>query len=99
MSTLLLCATLAGMYSDLSSSLSTAKAARDEQIKGYAVQIGVLHSESESHKEDIEKLRGWLKNVTERVNNQEREALERQSAALENRINRLEDAAMRGKRR
>lgn len=41
---------LVGLWNDASESLSHAKAARDEQIKGYAVQIGVLHAENEAQK-------------------------------------------------
>jgi len=70
---------LVGLWNDASESLSYAKAARDEQIKGYAVQIGVLHAENEAQKDDIESLRKWNK-------------------ALADRINRLEDVAIRGHR-
>jgi biopolymer transport protein ExbB/TolQ len=105
---LALCATLWGMYTDLSGNLSAAKAARDEQIKGYAVQIGVLHSEvnslkerlaaeEEDAKEKFNNFREWNKSISKRLNEQEQAELARQSVALENRINRLEDAAMTGK--
>ena len=70
---------LVGLWNDASESLSNAKAARDEQIKGYAVQIGVLHAENEAQKDEIENLRKWNK-------------------ALSDRINRLEDVAIRGHR-
>lgn len=59
---------LVGLWQDASDSLSNAKAARDEQIKGYAVQIGVLHAENEAQKEDIESLRNWNKALSARVN-------------------------------
>jgi hypothetical protein len=87
-------AALIGTYVTLTNNLNTAKAARDEQMKGYAVQIGVLHSEVNGLKEDIENMRKWNKSMSERLNNQEKSELLRQSESLENRINRLEDSAM-----
>lgn len=89
-----LAALLIGLYEDATGNLSNAKASRDEQIKGYAVQIGVLHSEVDGLTADLEKLREWNKKLSERLNNQEKAFLDRQTQALENRINRLEDAAM-----
>jgi septal ring factor EnvC (AmiA/AmiB activator) len=92
-------AALVGTYVTLSNNLTTAKAARDEQMKGYAVQIGVLHTEVNGLKEDIENMRKWNKSMSERLNTQEKAELSRQSEALENRINRLEDAAMSAQRK
>lgn len=92
-------AALVGTYLSLSNNLTTAKAARDEQMKGYAVQIGVLHTEVNGLKEDVDNLRKWNKSLSERLNAQEKSELARQSDALENRINRLEDAAMGAKRK
>ena len=66
-----------GVYSDASGSLLTAKANRDEQIKGYSVQIGVNHQEVFALKEEVQHLREWNKD-------------------LSNRVNRLEDIAIRG---
>jgi peptidoglycan hydrolase CwlO-like protein len=92
-------AALIGTYVTLSNNLNAAKAARDEQLKGYAVQVGVLHTEVNGLKEDVEGLRKWNKSLTDRLNTQEKAELTRQSEALENRINRLEDAAMNSKRK
>jgi septal ring factor EnvC (AmiA/AmiB activator) len=92
-------AALIGTYVTLSNNLTTAKAARDEQMKGYAVQIGVLHTEVNGLKEDIENMRKWNKSMSERLNAQEKSELARQSDSLENRINRLEDAAMSAQRK
>ncbi len=64
---LVLAMLLYGLWQDASGSLSTAKAARDEQIKGYAVQIGVLHAENEAQKEDIESLRNWNTALSDRI--------------------------------
>lgn len=87
-------AAIIGTYVTLSNNLTVAKAARDEQIKGYAVQIGILHTEVNGLKEDIDSLRKWNKSLVDRLNTQEKAELARQSEGLENRINRLEDAAM-----
>lgn len=84
-----------GTYITLSNNLTVAKAARDEQMKGYAVQIGVLHSEVEGLKGDVTRLTGWNKSLTERLNAQERSFIEQESRSLQDRINRLEDAAMK----
>lgn len=84
-----------GTYITLSNNLTVAKAARDEQMKGYAVQIGVLHSEVEGLKGDITRLTGWNKSLTERLNTQERSFIEQESRSLQDRVNRLEDAAMK----
>lgn len=94
-------ASIVGTYISLSNNLNSAKAARDEQMKGYAVQIGVLHSEVEGLKEDITRLSGWNKSMTERLNTQEKSFIEQESRSLQDRINRLEDAAMgsKGKRK
>lgn len=94
-------AALFGAYISLSENLTTAKAARDEQMKGYAVQVGVLHAEVNGLKEDVERLTKWNKSLTERVNAQEQASLRRESDSLQDRINRLEDAAMglKGKRK
>jgi hypothetical protein len=92
-------AALIGTYLTLTNNLTTAKAARDEQMKGYAVQIGVLHNEVNGLKEDIENMRKWNKSMSERLNTQEKAELARQAESLENRINRLEDAAMGSKRK
>lgn len=93
-------AAIIGTYVTLSNNLTVAKAARDEQIKGYAVQIGVLHTEVEGLKEDVENLRKWNKSMADRLNNQEKAFIDSRSQELQNRINRLEDAAMnvKGKR-
>jgi len=90
-----------GVYLTLSQNLTTAKAARDEQMKGYAVQVGVLHTELNGLKDDIERLTKWNKSLTERMNTQEQASLRRESDSLQDRINRLEDAAMnvKGKRK
>lgn len=90
-------AALFGTYMTLTNNLNTAKASRDEQMKGYAVQIGVLHNEVNGLKEDVDNLRKWNKSMSERLNVQEKAELLRQSESLENRINRLEDAAMGSK--
>jgi len=92
-------AALVGTYMTLTNNLNTAKAARDEQMKGYSVQIGVLHSEVNGLKEDIDNLRKWNKSMSERLNAQEKSELLRQSESLENRINRLEDSAMNAQRK
>jgi archaellum component FlaC len=92
-------AALVGTYMTLTNNLNTAKAARDEQMKGYSVQIGVLHSEVNGLKEDVEGLRKWNKSMSERLNAQEKSELLRQSESLENRINRLEDSAMNAQRK
>jgi hypothetical protein len=92
-------AALVGTYMTLTNNLNTAKAARDEQMKGYAVQIGVLHNEVNGLKEDIEGVRKWNKSMSERLNAQEKSELLRQSESLENRINRLEDSAMNAQRK
>lgn len=94
-------AALFGVYITLSDNLTTAKAARDEQMKGYAVQVGVLHTEINGLKEDVERLTKWNKSLTERLNTQEQDNLRRESDSLQDRINRLEDAAMgvKGKRK
>lgn len=92
-------AALVGTYMTLTNNLNTAKASRDEQMKGYAVQIGVLHSEVNGLKEDIDNLRKWNKSMSERLNAQEKSELLRQSESLENRINRLEDSAMNAQRK
>lgn len=86
---------LVGLYEDATGNLTTAKKARDEQMKGYAVQLGVQRHELDDLKEDIERLRGWNKSMTARLNSQEKEFHERQAQSLENRINRLEDAAIK----
>jgi len=92
-------AALVGTYMTLTNNLNTAKASRDEQMKGYAVQIGVLHNEVNGLKEDIDNLRKWNKSMSERLNAQEKSELLRQSESLENRINRLEDSAMNAQRK
>jgi VIT1/CCC1 family predicted Fe2+/Mn2+ transporter len=94
-------AAIIGTYITLSNNLTIAKAARDEQMKGYAVQIGVLRSEVEGLKEDITRLTGWNKSLTERLNTQEKSFIEQESRSLQDRINRLEESAMgmKGKRK
>ena len=92
-------AALFGTYMTLTNNLNTAKASRDEQMKGYAVQIGVLHSEVNGLKEDVDGLRKWNKSMADRLNTQEKAFHEAQSEELQNRINRLEDAAMGMKKR
>jgi hypothetical protein len=86
---------LIGLYEDATGNLTTAKKSRDEQMKGYAVQLGVQRSELNDLKQDIEQLRGWNKSMTERLNSQEKSFHDRQAEALEHRINRLEDVAMK----
>jgi hypothetical protein len=80
-----------GVYADASASLTTAKAHRDEQIKGYSVQIGYTRTEIErialqqgldtqeiaTLKAENERLRNWLKANTERVNRLEDVAIRR----------------------
>lgn len=94
-------AAIIGTYITLSNNLSTAKAARDEQMKQAAVQVGVLVTEVNGLKEDVDNLRKWNKSMSERLNNQEKSFLERESISLQDRINRLEESAMgmKGKRK
>ena len=80
-----------GVYADASASLSTAKSNRDEQIKGYAVQMGYQRTELEKlvlqqgldHDEiahlraENESLRAWIKASSERINRLEDIALRR----------------------
>lgn len=91
-------AALVGTYVTLSNNLTVAKAARDEQMKGYAVQIGVLRSEVDGLKEDLKEdlvgLRQWNKSMTDRLNTQEKSFNEQESRSLQDRINRLEESAM-----
>lgn len=87
-------AALVGTYVTLSNNLTVAKAARDLQMKEYAVQIGVLRSEVEGLKEDLVGLRQWNKSMTDRLNTQERSFNEQESRSLQDRINRLEESAM-----
>jgi len=95
-------ASIVGTYISLSNNLTIAKAARDEQMKGYAVQIGVLHSEvdglQEELKDSITRLTNWNKSLTERLNNQEKAFRQQETNSLQDRINRLEDAAMKRRR-
>jgi hypothetical protein len=95
-------ASIVGTYISLSNNLTIAKAARDEQMKGYAVQIGVLRSEvdglQEELKDNITRLTNWNKSLTERLNNQEKAFRQQESNSLQDRINRLEDAAMKRRR-
>lgn len=95
-------ASIVGTYISLSNNLTIAKAARDEQMKGYAVQIGVLRSEvdglQEELKDSITRLTNWNKSLTERLNNQEKAFRQQESNSLQDRINRLEDAAMKRRR-
>lgn len=95
-------ASIVGTYISLSNNLTIAKAARDEQMKGYAVQIGVLRSEvdglQEELKDSITRLTNWNKSLTERLNNQEKTFHQQESNSLQDRINRLEDAAMKRRR-
>lgn len=92
-------AALIGTYVSLTNNLTVAKAARDEQIKGYAVQIGVLHTEVEGLKEDVDSLRKWNKSMVDRLNAQEKAFLDARSQDLQDRIHRLEDAAMGASRK
>ena len=95
-------ASIVGTYISLSNNLTIAKAARDEQMKGYAVQIGVLHSEVDGLqvelKDSITRLTNWNKSLTERLNNQEKAFRQQETNSLQDRINRLEDAAMKRRR-
>jgi len=95
-------ASIVGTYISLSNNLTIAKSARDEQMKGYAVQIGVLHSEvdglQEELKDSITRLTNWNKSLTERLNNQEKAFRQQETNSLQDRINRLEDAAMKRRR-
>lgn len=63
-----LLALLYGVYLSSDDHLNTAKANRDEQIKGIMVQVGVSRSEIDSLKEDNQQLREWLKAMSARVN-------------------------------
>lgn len=56
-----------GVYTSAADSLTRAKAGRDEQIKGYALQIGYNREQIEELKSEIEKLRMWNKALSERV--------------------------------
>lgn len=47
---------LYGLYADATGNLSNAKANRDEQMKGYAVQVGVNHTEVYILKHQVEDL-------------------------------------------
>lgn len=66
---LVLAGLLWSMYSDASNSLNQHKVNRDEQMKGYAVQIGQNHTELYNMKEELKQ--------------------------LQDRVNRLEDIALR----
>lgn len=80
-----------GVYADASASLSTAKAGRDEQMKGYSVQIGYQRTEIEKLvlqqgldsaqikdlTEENGRLRNWLKSYGERINRLEDIAMRR----------------------
>lgn len=68
---------LLGVWNDATQSLTSAKSARDEQIKGYAVQIGVLHAENDAQKDDIESLRKWNKALADRISRLEDVAIRR----------------------
>lgn len=68
---------LYGLYADATGSLSTAKAGRDQQIKGYAVQIGQNHTELYNMKEEIQQLREWNKALSTRINRLEDVAIRR----------------------
>ena len=58
-------------FSSVSDSLRKAKSDRDEQIKGYAVQIGYNRSEVEKVetelRDEIKRMREWNKALSERV--------------------------------
>lgn len=80
-----------GVYADASASLTTAKAHRDEQIKGYSFQMGYQRTELErlalqqgldtqqvqDLKVENERLRQWLKAQSERINRLEDLAMRR----------------------
>lgn len=92
-------AAVIGTYVTLSNNLTVAKAARDEQMKGIFVQLGVQRVELDNLEEDVKGLREWNKRLGDRMNSQERATLDRQAQALEDRINRLEDSAMSTRRK
>lgn len=80
-----------GVYADATSSLATAKEHRDQQIKGYDVQIGYTRTQLElmitqqaldtqeikDLKLENERLRAWLKSSSERINRLEDVAIRR----------------------
>jgi hypothetical protein len=71
-----------GVYSDASSSLATAKEGRNQQLKGYEVQIGYTRTKVEELitqqaldtqaivelNAENERLRAWIKASSERIN-------------------------------
>ena len=68
---------LYGVYASGSASLTAAKSNRDEQLRGYAVQMGINHAEIYALKEDAEQLRAWNKALSARINRLEDLALRR----------------------
>lgn len=74
---LVLAGLLYSLYADATGSLSTAKANRDEQIKGILVQSGVNHTLIYEMKEDIDQLRSWNKALSARINRLEDAAIRR----------------------
>lgn len=66
-------------YQQFASELFAAKTNRDEEIKGYSVQIGQNHQEiydiKSELKADDEKLRKWMTSISERVYRLESHAL------------------------
>lgn len=82
---------LYGLYVDFTGNLTNsnnlieAKTSRDEQLKGYAVQLGIDRHEIYDLKDEVAGLRNWNKSMTER------------NKVLEQRIHRLEDRALKGR--
>jgi hypothetical protein len=64
-----------GVYASGSASLNAAKSNRDEQLRGYAVQMGINHAEIYALKEDAEQLRAWNRALSARINRLEDIAL------------------------
>jgi len=59
---------LVGLWNDFTGNLDTAKLSRDEQIKGYAVQLGVAHSEIYALKDELEGMKKWNAALSARIN-------------------------------
>jgi len=59
---------LYGLYADATGNLLAAKSNRDEQIKGYAVQMGLNHTEVYHLKDSLADLEEKNKELTARIN-------------------------------
>lgn len=79
-----------GVYADASANLTTAKTGGDEQLKGYAVQMGYTRTAVEQVRLQEALDSEQIKDLT-KENEQLREWLK----ALSARVNRLEDIAIR----